>query len=48
LFESLPEDIFKGKKMAVEEAVKQANQFSCTTCKHGGPLSAQPPFAKNE
>lgn len=29
-------------------SIKQANDFSCHTCKHRGPLSADPPFAKNE
>ena len=29
-------------------AIKEANDFVCPTCKHRGPLSADPPFAKNE
>jgi hypothetical protein len=29
-------------------AIKNANDFVCTKCKHRGPLSADPQFAKNE
>jgi len=48
LFEKLPEDYYLTKNVKIENAVKEANEFSCEICKHGGPLSTQPPFAKNE
>lgn len=34
------------KEIAVKKAVKEANDYKCTTrnCKHGGKLSCYPPF----
>lgn len=48
LFEELPEDIEKLKNILIGYAIKQANDFTCSVCKHRGPLSADPPFNKNE
>ena len=48
LFEELPEDIEKVKNILIGNAIKQTNDFQCGICKHRGPLSADPPFAKNE
>jgi hypothetical protein len=44
----MPEDIEKLKGIMIGYAVKEANDFKCSVCKHKGPLSADPPFAKNE
>lgn len=48
LFEDMPEDIEKTKGIMIGHAIKQANDFKCSVCKHRGPLSADPPFPKNE
>jgi len=48
LFETLPEDIELTKGILIGNAVKSANDFKCMICKHRGPLSADPPFPKNE
>mgnify|MGYP000865728875 CR=1 FL=1 len=48
LFEALPMDIEKINKILIGNAVKDANDYKCSICKHRGPLSADPPFAKNE
>jgi len=44
----MPVDIHKLKKITILQAVKQANDFTCGRCEHKGPLSAWPPFYKNE
>ena len=44
----MPDDIETTKYIKIADAVKKANDFVCTQCRHKGPLSADPPFAKNE
>lgn len=44
----MPEDIEKTKNILIGYAVKLANDYVCSTCKHRGPLSADPPFNKKE
>jgi len=34
--------------MNVKKAVKNANEFKCPVCKHGGKLSLWPTFDKKE
>ncbi len=38
----------KEVEMEAKKAVKNANDFKCNTCKHGGKLSAYPPFSVKE
>lgn len=44
----MPEDIHILKGITIDQAVKNANDFKCSGCKHKGPLSAWPPFYENE
>ena len=34
--------------MEIKKAVKEANSFKCSICKHGGKLSLWPTFDKKE
>lgn len=35
-------------ELGIKKAVKEANSFKCSTCKHGGKLSLWPPFNNKE
>ena len=48
LFEKLPEEIEKKKGIMIGYAIKNANDYTCSICKHRGPLQPSPPFAANE
>lgn len=44
----MPDDIHILKGITIDQAVKNANDFKCSICKHKGPLSAWPLFNANE
>jgi hypothetical protein len=48
LFEPMPDDIETSKNIKIADSIKRANDFVCVQCRHKGPLSADPPFSKNE